>query len=69
MITSSLAVMMSSLLHVAMEMSQAEICPEGLVLVKEIAARVKQDGGGALIADYGEEGVRKHTLRVSTCSD
>lgn len=42
-----------------------EICPEGLVLAKEIASRVTKDGGAALIADYGEEKITKNTLRVS----
>lgn len=42
-----------------------EICPEGLVLAKEMASRVTKDGGAALIADYGEENITKKTLRVS----
>lgn len=41
-----------------------EVCPEGLVLVKDIAERVREWGGAALIADYGEDGVKKNTLRV-----
>lgn len=43
-----------------------EICPEGLVLAKKIASRVMEDGGAALIADYGEEKITKNTLRVSS---
>ena len=43
-----------------------EVCPEGLVMVKEMARRIRESGGGAaLIADYGQDGVRKNTLRVS----
>ena len=42
-----------------------EICPEGLVLAKELASRVREDGGAALVADYGEEKITKNTLRVS----
>ena len=42
-----------------------EICPEGLVLSKELASRVTKDGGAALIADYGEQKITKNTLRVS----
>ena len=42
-----------------------EVCPEGLVLAKELASRVMEDGGAALIADYGEETITKNTLRVS----
>ena len=41
-----------------------EICPEGLVLAKELASRVRKDGGATLIADYGEEKITKNTLRV-----
>ena len=42
-----------------------ELCPEGLVLAKELASRVKERGGAALIADYGEDSTRKNSLRVS----
>ena len=35
-------------------------------MVKEMARRIRESGGGAaLIADYGQDGVRKNTLRVS----
>ena len=44
---------------------QAEVCPEGLLVAKEIGRRVVGHGGAALIADYGSETVTKHTLRVS----
>ncbi len=48
------------------ECEWCEVCPEGLVVVKEMAERIIEVGGGAaLIADYGEEDVRKNTLRVS----
>ena len=44
----------------------AEVCPEGMVVAKELAARVRDHGGAALIGDYGEEeGGHKYTLRVS----
>ena len=42
-----------------------ELCPEGLVIAKELAERVKERGGAALVADYGEEMITKNTLRVS----
>ena len=44
---------------------QAELCLEGMSLVTELAERVQNCGGGALIADYGEVEIKKHTLRVS----
>jgi SAM-dependent MidA family methyltransferase len=33
-----------------------EVCPEGILLVQEVAALLEQQGGAALIVDYGEEG-------------
>lgn len=47
------------------ERGEAEVCPEALVVAKEIGRRVAESGGAALIADYGEETVKRHTLRVS----
>ena len=44
---------------------EAEVCPEGLLVAKEVGRRVVGGGGAALIVDYGEETVTKHTLRVS----
>ena len=46
------------------EREVCELCPEGLVMAKELASRVVE-GGAALIADYGEESTRKNSLRVS----
>jgi NADH dehydrogenase [ubiquinone] 1 alpha subcomplex assembly factor 7 len=43
----------SSYLPDAAEGAQAEICEAGRVLAAAIGARVKQDGGWALIIDYG----------------
>lgn len=47
---------------------EAEVCPEGLLVAKEIGRRVAGCGGAALIADYGEETVKRHTLRVGLAS-
>lgn len=41
------------------------MCPEGLLVAKEVARRVVGSGGAALIADYGQQEVKRHTLRVS----
>lgn len=49
----------------ASQQRDVEVCPEGLVLAQEVSRRVVGGGGAALIADYGEEEVAKHTLRVS----
>lgn len=56
----------ASLLPPTHECEWCEVCPEGLVTVKEMAQRIREVGGGAaLIADYGEDGAKKNTLRVS----
>lgn len=44
---------------------QIEVCPEGLLMGKEIARRVVKSGGAALVVDYGNESLNRHTLRVS----
>ncbi len=52
------------------ECEVCEVCPEALVVVKEMSQRIREAGGGAaLIADYGEENLRKNTLRVSEWVD
>ncbi|CAH1790703.1 unnamed protein product [Owenia fusiformis] len=43
--------------------SHVEVCPEGGILVCDIAKRLKQDGGFALIADYGHDGDKMDTFR------
>ena len=40
-----------------------EVCPQGLLHAEEMAERVVEYGGAALIADYGGEGT-KNSLRV-----
>ncbi len=44
------------------------MCPGSLVVVKELASRVRKHGGAALVADYGAAGNNGHTLRVSPSS-
>lgn len=41
-----------------------EVCAEGGVLVQQLARRVAEHGGAALIADYGHDGTKTDTLRV-----
>lgn len=33
-----------------------EVCPEGILLMQDIAALLEQQGGAAIVVDYGEEG-------------
>ncbi|CAB9528519.1 arginine methyltransferase NDUFAF7, mitochondrial [Seminavis robusta] len=52
---------LQTLLHVddrqQYDMGQVvEVCPEGILLVQDIAALLEQQGGAALIVDYGEQG-------------
>ena len=38
--------------------------PEGAVLCKELASRIEEDGGIALMIDYGHDGKDMDTFRV-----
>lgn len=40
-----------------------EVCPEGGVIVQRLANRIAEDGGAALIADYGHDGTKTDTFR------
>lgn len=42
-----------------------EVCPEGGVTIQNLANRIAEDGGAALIADYGHDGIKTDTFRVS----
>ena len=42
-----------------------EVCPEGGVVIQRLANRIAEDGGAALIADYGHDGTKMDTFRVS----
>lgn len=41
-----------------------EVCAEGGVVVQQLARRIAEDGGAALIADYGHDGTKTDTFRV-----
>ncbi|GCB66252.1 protein arginine methyltransferase NDUFAF7, mitochondrial isoform X1 [Scyliorhinus torazame] len=45
------------------ERDQIEICPEAGVIIQNIASRITEDGGAALIADYGHNGTKTDTFR------
>ncbi|XP_051510794.1 protein arginine methyltransferase NDUFAF7, mitochondrial isoform X2 [Myxocyprinus asiaticus] len=40
-----------------------EVCPEGGVIVQKLSNRIAEDGGAALIADYGHDGTKTDTFR------
>lgn len=43
-----------------------EICAEAGVIIHHLAGRITEDGGAALIADYGHNGTKTDTFRVSS---
>lgn len=45
-------------------LNQVEVCPQALKLTHEIAKRVGEDGGGALIIDYGEDKLIADSLQA-----
>ncbi|MGH0166698.1 UNVERIFIED_CONTAM: hypothetical protein FKN15_050991 [Acipenser sinensis] len=45
------------------EREHVEVCPEGGVLVQRLTNRISEDGGAALIADYGHAGDKTDTFR------
>lgn len=42
-----------------------EVCPDAGVIAQQLAQRLEEDGGIALIADYGHTGDKTDTFRVS----
>lgn len=42
-----------------------EVCPEAGVIIQRLAGRIEKDGGAALVADYGHDGTKTDTFRVS----
>lgn len=53
----------STLVQADERRSHVEVCPEGGVIVQQLARRIQQDGGAALIADYGHDGTKTDTFR------
>ncbi|XP_042023268.1 protein arginine methyltransferase NDUFAF7 homolog, mitochondrial-like isoform X1 [Salvia splendens] len=46
------------------KLSQIEVCPKAIDLTQEIANRISVDGGGALMIDYGLNGVIADSLQA-----
>ncbi|XP_034059082.1 protein arginine methyltransferase NDUFAF7, mitochondrial [Gymnodraco acuticeps] len=53
----------SSLIQPEERRSHVEVCADGGVLVQQISRRIVEDGGAALIADYGHDGTKTDTFR------
>lgn len=49
------------------KVNQIEVCPRAIDITQEIANRISVDGGGALIIDYGLNGVVSDSLQVCIC--
>lgn len=46
------------------KLEHIEICPKGMELSSAIAKRIGADGGGALVIDYGLNGIISDSLQV-----
>lgn len=46
------------------KLDHIEVCPTAMELTQTIADRISSDGGGALIIDYGLNGVVSDSLQV-----
>ena len=46
------------------KLEHVEISPKSIDLTQEIAKRIGSDGGGALIIDYGKDGIISDSLQV-----
>ncbi|CAA7397235.1 unnamed protein product [Spirodela intermedia] len=46
------------------QLEHIEVCPQGMELTEAISKRVGSDGGGALIIDYGQNGIVSDSLQA-----
>lgn len=46
------------------KLDHVEVCPASMELTQSIADRIASDGGGALVIDYGQNGVVSDSLQV-----
>lgn len=53
----------STLVQAGERRGHVEVCPEAGVVVQQLARRISEDGGAALIADYGHDGTKTDTFR------
>ncbi|XP_021178120.2 protein arginine methyltransferase NDUFAF7, mitochondrial isoform X4 [Fundulus heteroclitus] len=53
----------STLVQAGERRSHVEVCAEGGVVVQQLARRIQEEGGAALIADYGHDGTKTDTFR------
>ncbi|XP_029902590.1 protein arginine methyltransferase NDUFAF7, mitochondrial [Myripristis murdjan] len=53
----------STLVQADEKRNHVEVCPEGGVIIQQLANRISESGGAALIADYGHDGTKTDTFR------
>ncbi|XP_054474192.1 protein arginine methyltransferase NDUFAF7, mitochondrial [Anoplopoma fimbria] len=53
----------STLVQADERRGHVEVCADGGVVVQQMARRIEEDGGAALIADYGHDGTKTDTFR------
>ncbi|XP_047429175.1 protein arginine methyltransferase NDUFAF7, mitochondrial [Mugil cephalus] len=53
----------STLVQAGERRDHVEVCAEGGVIIQQLARRIAEDGGAALIADYGHDGTKTDTFR------
>ncbi|XP_051954585.1 protein arginine methyltransferase NDUFAF7, mitochondrial [Xyrauchen texanus] len=53
----------STLIQDGEKRHHVEVCPDGGVIVQKLSNRITEDGGAALIADYGHDGTKTDTFR------
>lgn len=53
----------STLIQADERRDHVEVCAEGGVIVQHLARRIQEEGGAALIADYGHDGTKTDTFR------
>ncbi|XP_041951365.1 protein arginine methyltransferase NDUFAF7, mitochondrial [Alosa sapidissima] len=53
----------AALTQVDEKRQHVEVCPEGGIMVQQLANRIVERGGAALIADYGHDGTKTDTFR------
>ncbi|KAJ8290572.1 hypothetical protein GJAV_G00014740 [Gymnothorax javanicus] len=54
----------STLIQEGENREHVEVCPEGGVIIQKLCSRIVEDGGAALIIDYGHDGTRTDTFRA-----
>ncbi|XP_022050479.1 protein arginine methyltransferase NDUFAF7, mitochondrial [Acanthochromis polyacanthus] len=53
----------STLVQADERRDHVEVCAEGGIIVQQLSRRITEDGGAALIADYGHDGTKTDTFR------